>query len=187
MPEFATGLPTTHAAVLYAERLHEGQRRRVDGAAFILHPLEVASILHAAGAPDHLVAAGVLHDTIEKTAVTASALRRRFGRRVASLVLAVTEDARIQGYAKRKAALRQQAARAGEEALMLLAADKTSKVRELRLSVVAPPKRRIAQYQRSLQLLQQLLPDSPLTAQLQTELARIPDAAKGEPEHAGAR
>jgi len=173
--------------VLYAERMHEGQRRRADGAAFILHPLEVASILHDAGAPDHLVAAGVLHDTIEKTAVTASALHRRFGRRVASLVLAVTEDARIEGYAKRKTALREQAARAGEEALMLLAADKTSKVRELRLSVVASPKRRIAQYHRSLQLLQELLPDSPLTTQLQTELARLPDPARGEPQHAGAR
>ena len=100
IPEFASGLPKTRAAVAYAERMHEGQRRRGDGAAFILHPLEVAKLLHDSGAPDHLVAAGVLHDTIEKTAASASALRQLFGRRVATLVLAVTEDPRIEGYAK---------------------------------------------------------------------------------------
>jgi (p)ppGpp synthase/HD superfamily hydrolase len=187
MPEFATRLPTTHAAVLYAERMHEGQRRRVDDAAFILHPLEVASLLYDAGAPDHLVAAGVLHDTIEKTPATASALRRLFGRRVASLVLAVSEDARIKGYAKRKAALREQVANASAEALMLFAADKTSKVRELRLSVVSPPKRRVAHYRHSLQLLEELLPDSSLTAQLHLEVARLPDPATGVPLAAAAR
>ena len=187
MPEFARGLPTTQAAILYAERMHEGQRRRADDAPFILHPLEVASVLYDAGAPDHLIAAGVLHDTIEKTAATPSALRRLFGRRVASLVLAVTEDAHIEGYGKRKTALREQVAKAGEEALMLFAADKTSKVRELGLSAVSPPKRRLAHYHRSLRLVEALLPDSPLTAQLHMELARLPDRARGEPLGAGSR
>jgi (p)ppGpp synthase/HD superfamily hydrolase len=186
MPEFARGLPTTHAAVLYAEQAHEGQRRHADDAPFILHPLEVASVLHSVGAPDHLVAAGVLHDTVEKTAVTASALRRLFGRRVASLVLAVTEDERIAGYAKRKAALREQVAQAGEEALMLFAADKTSKVRELRLAGASAPKRRIAHYNCSLRLLQERLPSSSLTAQLQLEIARIPAPARDQPLSASA-
>jgi len=187
VPEFAIGLPTTRAAVLYAERMHEGQRRRADDAAFILHPLEVAAVLYDAGAPDYLIAAGVLHDTIEKTAATASALRRYFGRRVASLVLAVTEDVRIEGYAKRKTALREQVANAGEEALMLFAADKISQVRELRLGVASPPKRRVAHYHRSLRVLQEHLPDSPLTAQLRMELARLPDPARAEPLRAAAR
>ena len=152
-----------------------------DDAAFILHPLEVASALHDAGGPDHLVVAGVLHDTIEKTAATASALRRMFGRRVVLLVLAVTEDAHIESYGKRKTALREQVAKAGEEALVLFAADKTSKVRELRLSAVSPPKRRVAHYHRSLRLVEALLPDSSLTAQLHMELARLADPARGEP------
>jgi (p)ppGpp synthase/HD superfamily hydrolase len=186
-PEFARRLPKTHAAVDYAERMHAGQRRRADGAAFILHPLEVARLLHDAGAPDHLVAAGVLHDTIEKTAASASALRQLFGRRVATLVLAVTEDPRIESYAKRKAALREQVAKAGEEALTLFAADKTSKVRELRRASVAPPKRRLAHYQRSLRLLQELLPESALTKQLHRELKRLPGATSGRPIRVRAR
>jgi len=187
MPEFASALPTTRAAVLYAERMHEGQRRRADDEPFILHPLEVASVLYDVGAPDHLVAAGVLHDTIEKTAATASALHRRLGRRVASLVLAVTEDERIESYATRKAALRAQVATAGEEALMLFAADKTSKVREFRLRLASPPKRRLAHYKRSLRLLEELLPDSSLTTQLHSELGRLPSDARGEPLRASAR
>lgn len=47
-------------------------------------------------------------------------------------MLAVSDDDRITGYAKRKAALRQQVAGGGEEALTLFAADKLSKLRELR-------------------------------------------------------
>jgi (p)ppGpp synthase/HD superfamily hydrolase len=187
IPEFASGLPTTRDAVAYAERMHEGQRRRGDGEPFILHPLEVARVLHDSGAPDHLVAAGVLHDTLEKTAASPSALRQLFGRRVATLVLAVTEDPRIEGYAKRKAALREQVANAGEEALMLFAADKTSKVRELRRGAVSPPKRRLAHYQRSLRLLQELLPESSLTKQLHRELKRLPDVTSGASIRAGTR
>jgi hypothetical protein len=42
------------------------------------------------------------------------------------------EDERSIGYADRKAALREQVARAAHEALMVFAADKIPKVRELR-------------------------------------------------------
>src|SRR5579863_2219356 len=97
LPKFAK----TRAAMAYADAVHDGQRRRVDDAPFILHPLEVASLLQEAGGCDELVAAGVLHDTIEKTNASASDLRKRFGRRVTELVLAVTEDKRIKDYAKR--------------------------------------------------------------------------------------
>ena len=115
----------------YAERMHAGQQR-LDGAPFILHPREVTTLLYYAGAPDHVIAAGAMQDLLEKTDATASDLQQRFGQRITELVLAVTDDDRIVGYAKRKAALRQQVAGAGEEALTLFAADKLSKLRELR-------------------------------------------------------
>jgi len=194
MPDFVHRLPKTQAAVAYATRLHKGQRRRVDGVPFILHPLEVASLLHYAGAPDHLIAAGVLHDTIEKTDVVASDLRDRFGSRVAALVLAVSEDDSITGYARRKALLREQVARAGEEALMLFAADKLSKVRELRLGptparksrsggadITRPHDRRLTHYRHCLALLQDQLPDCSLVRQLQTELDAQLDGAVSAP------
>ena len=54
--DFAGGLPQTQAAIDYAKRMHAGQQR-ADGTPFILHPLEVATILYDAGAPDHFITA----------------------------------------------------------------------------------------------------------------------------------
>jgi hypothetical protein len=79
-----------------------------------------------------LVAAGALHDLIEKAGVSAADLRERFGSRITGLVLAASDDEQIAGYAKRKAALRRQVSRAGDGALTLFAADKLSRLRELR-------------------------------------------------------
>ena len=123
--------------------------------------------------PDHLIAAGVLHDVIEKTGVAGSELRKRFGTRIATLVLAVREDEHLAGYTAPKAALRDQVAKAGDEALALFAADKVSKARELRLGgagVHRSRRRRLAHYQRCLAILQEHLPGSPLVAQLRAEL-----------------
>jgi hypothetical protein len=63
---------------------------------------------------------------------TAVELQKLFGSRIAALVIAASDDDRIRGYAERKAALRQQLAGAGDGALTLFAADKLSKLRELR-------------------------------------------------------
>jgi hypothetical protein len=185
MPTFVKGLPQTQAAVVYAERIHAGQRR-ADGTPFILHPLEVASLLYDNGAPDHLIAAGVMHDLIEKTETSASDLQTRFGARITELVLAVSDDERIAGYTSRKAALRQQVSGAGDEALTLFAADKLSKARELRREAAVDSKdsttpgrlrqlraRRLKHYQRSLALLEKHQPDSALVQELHDELTAL--------------
>jgi (p)ppGpp synthase/HD superfamily hydrolase len=175
---FVSGLPKSEAALEYARRVHAGQRRHLDGAPFIEHPLEVAAILHDAGAPDHVIAAGILHDTLEKTDATPAVLSRRFGAQVAKLVRAVTEDEQVKGYAHRKAALREQVAHAGPEALMLFAADKLSKVRELRRGPVKQTqvrRRRLRHYYHCLGLLQEQLPDCALVGALKAELDALPD------------
>jgi hypothetical protein len=185
IPTFPNALPQSRAAIAYAERMHAGQRR-ADGGPFILHPVEVASLLYSAGAPDHLIAAGVMHDLIEKTDVSAGDLRARFGPRITRLVLAVSDDDQISGYAKRKAALRQQVASAGDEALTLFAADKLSKLRELRRETAVDSEstatsgrvrelraRRLRHYRRSLALLEERLPESPLVRDLRGELTAL--------------
>jgi hypothetical protein len=181
-PTFALGLPQTITAIAYAERKHAGQQR-TDGTPFVQHPLEVALLLHDAGAPDHLVAAGALHDVLEKTDASAIELQRRFGSQITRLVTAVSDDDRIAGYASRKAALRRQVARAGSEALQLFAADKLSKLRELRRETELDPEhdhpptaarsvraRRLTHYLRSLSLLEEQLPQSALVGELRSEL-----------------
>lgn len=178
-------LPTTRAALEFAEREHAGQLRSSDGAPFIEHPIEVSRLLHRAGAPDHVIAAGILHDVLEKTDVTTADLRAQFGLRVSRLVAAVSEDERIGGYVRRKAALRQQAAVAGSEALMVFAADKISKVGELRAaigqavhrrepldpSLVRP--RRLIHFRHCVGMLEERFGDSPLVSRLRAELAGL--------------
>lgn len=176
MPDLIVRLPQTRAALAYAQERHAGQQRAGDGAPFIEHPLEVAWLLYRAGAPDHVIAAGVLHDTIEKAGADVGDLRARFGTRTAALVAAVSEDSAIPTYARRKAALRNQVAAAGPEALMVFAADKVSKVRELsRTSSPAKlPQRRLTHYRRCLELLERRLrSDSPLVMQLRAELEKV--------------
>ena len=164
---------------------HAGQVRGFAGDAFIVHPLEVGLLLYDAGARDYVIAAGVLHDTIEKAGVDETELRRRFGARIARLVAVVSEDEAIPGYAQRKAALRRQVAGAGPDALMIFAADKVSKVRELRVTLARLARRReqparsllrprrIAHYHRCLGMLEEQLSESALVGELRTELARL--------------
>ncbi len=178
-PEFAAGLPKTQAALAYAEQLHASQRRPVDDAPFIVHPIEVGTLLYESGAADEVIAAGVLHDALEKTDATAYDIYARFGRRVGDIVSAVSHDPGIPGYARRKRALRDQAALAGDDALTVFAADKLSKVRELRLgdgSAIKVRGRKLKHYRLSLAMLQERLPDSPLVAALATELDAFSDA-----------
>jgi (p)ppGpp synthase/HD superfamily hydrolase len=178
--EFAGEFRLTRAALEYAHELHHGQRRQSDGAPFIAHPVEVASLLFAAGARDDVVAAGVLHDTLEKTAARPAELSRRFGEHVARLVSAVSEDESIRSYARRKAALRKTVAEAGPEALTVFAADKLSKARELRSGVPLRPailRRRLDHYNRCLLLLQQRLENSPLVTALEEELRTLQPSA----------
>jgi (p)ppGpp synthase/HD superfamily hydrolase len=175
--DLAAELPRTTAAIAYARMEHAGQIRAADGAPFVEHPLEVGELLRCAGAADDVIAAGVLHDTLERTDATEDELRVRFGDRVAGLVSAVTEESGIRGYARRKAALREQVANAGHDALLVFAADKLSKVRELRLGNAGPPRaRRLKHYRQSLSLLEQRLADSPLVRELRTALDSLPQA-----------
>ena len=177
LPDFVQRLPITSAALDYAERLHAGQTRDADGADFIEHPLEVATLLHESGAPDDVVAAGVLHDSLEKSEANAADIRARFGDRITNLVLAVTEDDSIRDFDKRKAALLGQVARSGDDALMVFAADKVSKVRELRLGALHTRgrgrsyARYLAYYRDCLGVLEARMPSSRLVSMLRRELA----------------
>jgi guanosine-3',5'-bis(diphosphate) 3'-pyrophosphohydrolase len=82
------------AAVFAAER-HKSQRRKGAAASpYINHPLGVAELLAGAGGvSDPLVlAAAVLHDTIEDTRTTPAELEEHFGAEVCRLVEEVTDD-----------------------------------------------------------------------------------------------
>jgi (p)ppGpp synthase/HD superfamily hydrolase len=177
-PPFVAGRPLVRAAFSWATRRHRGQSRAVDDAPFILHPVEVAALLCGRGCDDEVVAAGLLHDVIEKTDAGTGDVSDRFGDRVAAIVAAVTEDEAIEDYAARKAALRQQVAAAGPDAHAVFAADKLTKTRELRAQAAsgagradaAALDRRLEHYEASLRMLETVAADLPIVPQLAFEL-----------------
>ena len=80
-------------AVSFAMRAHKGQTRK-DGGIYILHPLEDATIVGTMTNDEEILAAAVLHDTVEDTYVTAEDILENFGERVAELVAHETENKR---------------------------------------------------------------------------------------------
>ena len=183
LPTFVQDRPLTLAALAFASRAHDGDTRDGDGAPFILHPLEVASLLSSCGCRDEVTAAAVLHDTLEDTEATGDQLRSEFGNDVARLVGLLTEDARIEDLRERKSALRSQIEAADEDVAKIYAADKLSKIRELRIRLNAEPgfalqpagRRKLEHYWRSLAMLERTLAGDPLVRQLRFELEAIRD------------
>jgi (p)ppGpp synthase/HD superfamily hydrolase len=174
---FVAGLPLSSRAVAWGAEVHAGQERAVDGAPFMVHPLEVALLLQSGGYRDEVVAAGLLHDVVEKADVRIEAVAEAFGDAVADIVAALTEDEGIGDYDERKAELRDRAAAAGDEVLAVFAADKVVKAHELRLAAAADrlPAREVAcrreHYLASLGVLERRLPRHPFTEALRFELA----------------
>jgi guanosine-3',5'-bis(diphosphate) 3'-pyrophosphohydrolase len=69
---------------------HEGQARK-SGEPYITHPVAVAGILAELGLDAETIIAAILHDTLEDTALSRSALSSEFGETVAELVDGVTK------------------------------------------------------------------------------------------------
>ncbi len=77
---------------IYQQQKRKGKSKNIP---YITHPLTVGLILARAGADEDVVAAGILHDTIEDSIsekkVTKEMLAERFGERVAGIVAHVSE------------------------------------------------------------------------------------------------
>ncbi len=73
-----------------AEEAHSGQKRN-SGEPYINHCLAVGQILAELRVPPEVLAAGLLHDTVEDTKLTLEEIQRDFGDTIASLVDGVTK------------------------------------------------------------------------------------------------
>jgi GTP diphosphokinase / guanosine-3',5'-bis(diphosphate) 3'-diphosphatase len=82
-------------AYVFTARAHGGQVRR-SGEPYLSHPLEVTNMLADMGMDRTTLAAALLHDVLEDTAVTEAELRETFGKDVAGLVEGVTKISRVQ-------------------------------------------------------------------------------------------
>jgi GTP pyrophosphokinase len=73
-----------------AEEAHREQKRH-SGEPYIIHCIAVAEILASLKQSPEVIAAGLLHDTVEDTSLTNEDIKREFGESIASLVEGVTK------------------------------------------------------------------------------------------------
>ncbi len=85
---------TVARAFLTAYSAHQGMARK-SGEPYIVHPVEVASILARMHLDTDTLAAGLLHDAIEDTPVTFEQIAEHYGERVARLVEGATKLGKI--------------------------------------------------------------------------------------------
>lgn len=128
------GLSILVSATAFAAEKHRNQRRKDEEASpYINHPIALASVLvNEAGIGDTtVVAAALLHDTIEDTATTAEELLEAFGELIADVVLEVTDDKSLPK-AERKRLQVEHAPRLSQGAKLVKLADKICNLRDVR-------------------------------------------------------
>lgn len=89
----------------------------------VLHSIRVAMTLYDEGYEKHVVVAGVLHDLLEDTDVTAAEIRSEFGQDVADVVAAATFDESIDDYLERHYDIYRRCFELGQDAVLVKAAD----------------------------------------------------------------
>lgn len=86
-------------AYAYAEKAHEGQKRK-SGDPYFVHPTRVAAVLADLKLDVASICAGLLHDVIEDTLATKEDMAREFGTEIAELVDGVTKLSQINFVSK---------------------------------------------------------------------------------------
>ena len=127
------GMKTLLCAIAFAADKHRMQRRKdPDASPYINHPIALANVLANEGAVEDVVvlAAAVLHDTIEDTETTAPELVAAFGLEIAGVVLEVTDDKTLSKETRKQAQI-DHAADLSHRAKLVKLADKICNVRDV--------------------------------------------------------
>jgi hypothetical protein len=127
-----------HKAIKFATKTHEvyqKQKRKGKDIAYITHPLTVGLILSQVKAKNEVVIAGILHDTIEDSAkeksVSYEMIKERFDKKVADLVLSVTEKSKGKSWEERKEEALEEIKSFSKDSLLLKSADVIANLTEL--------------------------------------------------------
>ncbi len=114
-------------ALAFAKTAHElkDQRRKYTGEPYIAHPVAVASIVSTVVHTEVMLAAALLHDTVEDTPTSLEEIEREFGAEVSALVYWLTDASRKEdgNRAVRKKMDREHIAQAPADAQTIKVAD----------------------------------------------------------------
>ncbi len=119
-------------ALAFAAYKHRLQRRKdPEASPYINHPIALAHVLANAGITNaRILAAAILHDTIEDTETSYEELRERFGKTVAGVVREVSDDKTLPK-AERKRLQIEHAEERSRRARLFKLADKICNVRDV--------------------------------------------------------
>ncbi|WP_099354009.1 HD domain-containing protein [Fredinandcohnia onubensis] len=118
-------------AIIVASKAHDGQYRKLTNIPYITHPLGVGLILMKINARTELVAAGILHDTVEDTELTLTDIRDGFGDEVAELVDGCSEPDKSLPWEARKEHTISFLRAASEDNRTVVCADKLHNIRSI--------------------------------------------------------
>lgn len=118
-------------AIAFAVEKHKDGLRKGTKMPYIVHPLEVMHNLMLMDADKKLMAAGVLHDTVEDTDTTLEEIAAKFGEEVAILVASHTEKDKSLPWITRKEISLEHLKDANKREQMLVLADKLSNMRAI--------------------------------------------------------
>ncbi len=120
------------SALIFAARAHAKQRRKSTDVPYIIHPVGVMMVLVECNETDpELLAAALLHDTVEDTDVTLAELQARFGGRVAQIVEGCSEPDKGATWEHRKEHTITYLKTAPRDIALVSAADKLHNVRSM--------------------------------------------------------
>ena len=120
-------------AAQFAAEKHEGQERKdLNASPYIDHPESVAKLIAEVGGihDPEILAAALLHDTLEDTDTSTEELEAAFGKRVCRLVQEVTDDKNLQKEERKQRQI-QDAAKLPPDAVLIKLGDKISNVMDV--------------------------------------------------------
>ena len=119
-------------AINFAAKAHQSQTRKGTYIPYITHPFAVGMLLQRANCSNEVIAAGILHDTLEDTETTYDSLEKEFGKRVANLVLVASENDKSLSWEKRKQHTIDMLKEATLEEIQVIVGDKLHNLRSIR-------------------------------------------------------
>lgn len=119
-------------AIELAAKAHKGQFRKGTKIPYIIHPLQVARLLIELGCSDEVVAAAILHDTVEDTDITLDDIKTAFGRNVMDLVAGASEPEKRVPWEKRKEHTIAFLEKAPMDVLYIVCADKYDNIQSIK-------------------------------------------------------
>lgn len=118
-------------AIEIAARAHKNQMRKGTDIPYITHPMAVGILLSRAGCDDEVIAAGILHDTIEDTSITLDFIKEKFRKRVAAIVEGCSEPDRSLSWEDRKMHTIELLKTSSAEVRLVACADKLHNIRTI--------------------------------------------------------